>query len=76
MNAQTRSKTSTNWAIEQLLKDEDTFLRRAGVRELTQAVLHFRTLASRATTPQLRDFYLDRANQFAFRTTTLLRAGG
>ncbi len=53
--------------IRTMLRDEEGFLRRAGPRELTQAVLYFRTMAAKATTPQARDFYLDRAHQFSLR---------
>lgn len=53
--------------IRNMLRDEEGFLRRAGPRELTQAVLYFRTKAAKATTPQMRDFYLDRAHQFSLR---------
>lgn len=53
--------------IRNMLRDEDAFLRRAGPRELTQAVLYFRSMAAKANTPQARDFYLDRANQFSIR---------
>lgn len=53
--------------IRNMLRDEEGFLRRAGPRELTQAVLYFRSMAAKATTPQMRDFYLDRAHQFSLR---------
>lgn len=58
---------ATDLVVKRLLRNEDAFLKQAGPRELTQAVLYFRALASRATTPQARDFYLDRAHQFALR---------
>lgn len=60
-------------SIRQLLRDEEGFLRRAGAREFTQAVLYFRSMASKATTPQARDFYMDRANQFSLRA---VQSGG
>ena len=63
---QARTSTDTT-LVRQLLRDEEGFLRRASPRELTQAVLYFRTMASKAVTPQARDFYLDRANQFSIR---------
>ncbi|RYG62005.1 MAG: hypothetical protein EON60_01445 [Alphaproteobacteria bacterium] len=53
--------------VRNMLRDEEGFLRRAGPRELTQAVLYFRNRAAKATTPQMRDFYLDRAHQFSLR---------
>lgn len=66
-SGQVRSGGTNNEIIRSMLKDEDAFIRRAGPRELTQAVLYFRAKASKATTPQLRDFYLDRAHQFSIR---------
>ncbi len=60
-------------SIRQLLRDEEGFLRRAGAREFTQAVLYFRSMAAKATTPQARDFYADRANQFSLRA---VQSGG
>jgi hypothetical protein len=53
--------------IRNMLRNEEDFLKRAGPRELTQAVLYFREMAAKATTPQARDFYLDRAHQFSIR---------
>lgn len=67
MKSDTRQMGAADLIIRQLLRDEDAFLKRAGARELTQAVLYFRAMASNATTPQARDFYLDRANQFSIR---------
>lgn len=64
---QVRSGGWSDSVIRNMLRDEDAFMRRAGPRELTQAVLYFRAQASKATTPQLRDFYLDRAHQFSIR---------
>ncbi|TKW60471.1 MAG: hypothetical protein DI628_06095 [Blastochloris viridis] len=55
-----------DWHLRRLLMNEEAFLARATVHDITCAVLYFREQASRAQTPQLRDFYLDRANQFAF----------
>ena len=62
-----RSSNASDAVIRNMLKDEEAFMRRAGPRELTQAVLYFRAQASKSTTPQLRDFYLDRAHQFSIR---------
>lgn len=61
------AKESSDMMIRRLLRDEEGFLRRASPRELTQAVLYFRSMASKAVTPQARDFYMDRANQFSIR---------
>lgn len=62
----TTKRTRANWHLRRLLLDEEAFLARATVHDISCAVLYFREQASRAQTPQLRDFYLDRANQFAF----------
>ncbi len=62
-----------DWHLRRLLLDEEAFLERATVHDLTCAVLYFREQASRAQTPQLRDFYLDRANQFTFHGVSNMR---
>jgi len=70
LNAKRRS---ADWHLRRLLMDEEAFLARATVHDITCAVLYFREQASRAQTPQLRDFYLDRANQFAFHGASDMR---
>lgn len=60
-------KAGQDAVVKNLLRDEERFLKSAGPRELTQAVLYFRSQASKAVTPQARDFYLDRAHQFSVR---------
>lgn len=67
------NRPRADWHLRRLLLDEDAFLARATVHDITNAVLYFREQASRAQTPQLRDFYLDRANQFAFRGAANMR---
>lgn len=62
-----------DWHLRRLLLDEEAFLERATVHDLTNAVLYFREQASQAQTPQLRDFYLDRANQFTFHGVSNMR---
>ena len=68
MTMQARQQVETGESMmRRMLRDEEGFLRRARPRELTQAVLYFRNMASKAVTPQARDFYIDRANQFSIR---------
>ncbi len=62
----TANRRRADWHLRRLLLNEEAFLARATVHDITCAVLYFREQASRAQTPQLRDFYLDRANQFTF----------
>lgn len=64
------------FSIRQLLRDEEGFLRRAGAQQLTQAVLFFRDMAAKAMTPQMRDFYLDRANEFSMKALNGSEASG
>ncbi len=72
-SAAKRRISQADWHLSRLLLDEDAFLARASVHDLTRAVLYFREQAARATSPQLRDFFLDRANQFAFRSAATMR---
>jgi hypothetical protein len=67
MQMTTTLRETTDAMVRRMLRDEEGFLRRASARELTQAVLYFRAMASKAMTPQARDFYIDRANQFSIR---------
>lgn len=67
MNPKGGVRESSEAMMRRMLRDEEGFLRRASPRELTQAVLYFRSMASKAVTPQSRDFYMDRANQFSIR---------
>lgn len=50
-----------------LARDETGFLARATPRDLGQAAAYFRHRARLAETPQERDFFADRAYQFALR---------
>ncbi len=52
---------------EWLGRDDMGFMDRASVRELSRAAAYFRHRARMAETPQERDFYADRAYQFALR---------
>lgn len=73
MQTQIQRNSAHDMNIRAMLRDEEGFMRRAGAREFTQAVLYFRSMASKATTPQARDFYIDRANQFSLRA---VQSGG
>ena len=52
---------------EWLEREEAGLAGRASVRELSRAAAYFRHRARMAETPQERDFYADRAYQFALR---------
>lgn len=58
-----------NHIVDEFLRDEDAFLRRASADEIQRLMDYFRIRAYAALTPEEHAFFIDRATQVALRSS-------